>query len=158
MLKLIKTDSGNADFGGLVEALDRELAVLDGEDHAYYAQFNKTGTLGWVVVAYWDGGSTGGVEAVGCGAIRVWEGSFCEVKRMYVAPEFRKRGIAGAVLRELERWAAELGFAGLVLETGAVQPEAIGLYRKNGYRIIENYGQYAGMETSVCMRKDLSLT
>jgi len=157
MLRLIRTDSGNTDFGRLVEALDRELAVLDGEDHAYYAQFNKTGTLGWVVVAYWDGGSAG-VEAVGCGAIRPWEGNVGEVKRMYVMPEFRRRGIAGAVLRELERWGAELGLTGLVLETGIVQPEAIGLYGKNGYRIIENYGQYAGMETSVCMRKDLPLT
>lgn len=147
MLKLIRTDSGNADFKALVHFLDRELQVLDGDDHAYYAQFNKIEAIKNVVVAYW-----GNVPA-GCGAIKPWSEGMCELKRMYVPPDLRRRGIADSILKELERWAGELSFTGLVLETGVAQPEAIGLYRKNGYRTISNYGQYAGMEASVCMQK-----
>jgi GNAT superfamily N-acetyltransferase len=74
---------------------------------------------------------------------------------MFVLPEYRGKGIAGAVLAELETWAADLGYARCILETGQMQPEAIRLYLKSGYAIIPNYGQYAGVENSVCMEKIL---
>ena len=57
------------------------------------------------------------------------------------------------ILAELETWAAELSFAKCILETGKRQPEAIGLYKKNGYKLIPNYGQYAEIENSVCFEK-----
>ncbi len=76
-----------------------------------------------------------------------------EVKRMYTLPEYRGKGIAAAVLNELEKWAAELGCGRCVLETGMKQPEAIRLYEKSGYSVIPNYGQYAGLENSVCFEK-----
>lgn len=72
---------------------------------------------------------------------------------MFVKPECRGQGIAQAVLAELESWAGELGFKECVLETGKKQPEAIRLYQKSGYELIPNYGQYAGIENSVCMKK-----
>jgi GNAT superfamily N-acetyltransferase len=78
-----------------------------------------------------------------------------EVKRMYTLPEYRGKGIASIVLAELEKWAAELGYQKTVLETGKRQPEAIALYEKNNYRQIPNYGQYAGVENSVCFEKEL---
>jgi putative acetyltransferase len=149
MLILTRTDSANEDFRQLVPILDQELAVLDGEDAAYYAQFNKTETIPHVVMAYQDG------IAVGCGAIRQYEGDTAEVKRMFVLRPYRRRGIAEQVLHELEAWARELNYSTLILETGVVQPEAIGLYLKNGYQIIPNYGQYADMPKSVCMRKTI---
>ena len=74
---------------------------------------------------------------------------------MYVRETERGRGIAGKILAELETWAKELGFSECVLETGLKQPEAVALYQKSGYEIIPNYGQYAGIENSVCMRKDI---
>jgi putative acetyltransferase len=59
------------------------------------------------------------------------------------------------VLAELEAWAAELGYPKCVLETGKRQPEAIALYEKQGYQRISNYGQYIGVENSVCFEKVL---
>jgi len=78
-----------------------------------------------------------------------------EVKRMYTLPESRGKGISSKVLGELEKWATELSCKKCILETGKKQPEAIGLYKKNGYEVIPNYGQYAGIENSVCFEKDL---
>lgn len=64
-----------------------------------------------------------------------------------------ERGIASKVLRELEKWTSELSFAKCILETGIKQPEAIGLYKKNGYQFIPNYRQYTGVKESVCFEK-----
>ncbi len=72
---------------------------------------------------------------------------------MFVRLEQRGRGIAKSILSELEMWASELNFSGCILETGLKQPEAIALYQKSGYETIPNYGQYNGVENSVCMKK-----
>jgi len=74
---------------------------------------------------------------------------------MYVYPKSRGKGIATAILNELEKWAFELPFKKCVLETGKRQQEAIELYKKNGYKIIPNYGQYVGIENSICFEKEL---
>ena len=74
---------------------------------------------------------------------------------MFVNPDERGKGIAGKVLCELEAWAQELNFDQCVLETGFKQPEAIALYTRSGYQVIPNYGQYAGVENSVCMMKKI---
>ena len=74
---------------------------------------------------------------------------------MFVNPDYRKRGIAAAVLKELENWAAELNYTYTILETGKKQPEAISLYQKSGYTIIPNYPPYEEMDNSVCMKKTL---
>ncbi|MCC2546948.1 GNAT family N-acetyltransferase [Hymenobacter sp. BT175] len=150
MLRLIRTTSANPDFRALVALLDHDLAVRDGEDHAFYAQYNQVDAINHVVVAYQDD------KPVGCGAFKEFEAGQVEVKRMYVLPEHRSQGIAGAVLAELEKWAGELQYAACVLETGKKQPEAIRLYEKSGYSYIPNYGQYAGIENSVCMRKEVT--
>ena len=149
MLKLIRTNSGNEDFRTLVSFLDSDLRKRDGDEHSFYARFNKIDKINEVVVAYFDS------EAVGCGAFKMYANNIAEVKRMYVAPGYRGKGIAGEILKQLEGWAAELAYTRLILETGIKQPEAIGLYIKHGYKKIENYGQYAGVENSVCMEKTI---
>ncbi|KAA3639762.1 MAG: GNAT family N-acetyltransferase [Bacteroidetes bacterium] len=149
MLKIHRTNSSNPQFLLLVNDLNAELAVRDGEEYSFYAQFNKVDKINHVVVAYWDD------LPVGCGAIKAFDEESMEVKRMFVHPEFRGRGIASSVLEELESWTRELGFNKCVLETGKKQPEAIGLYSKSGYNIIPNFGQYAGVENSVCFEKKL---
>jgi putative acetyltransferase len=78
-----------------------------------------------------------------------------EVKRMYVSPTSRKMGIASSILSELENWAHELSYTKSILETGTMQKAAIGLYLKSGYKVIPNYGQYAGVENSICFEKKL---
>ncbi len=147
--KIIRTDSGNTDFIELVKQLDKDLAIRDGDEHAFYHQFNKIDLLKNVVVLYEDS------VPLSCGAIKETAPGSMEVKRMYTVPTARGKGLAAAVLGELEKWAAELGSTNCVLETGKKQPEAIALYQKCGYHIIPNYGQYAGIENSVCFEKKL---
>jgi putative acetyltransferase len=150
MLSFVHTDSKNQDFINLVKLLDRELADRDGADHSFYAQFNKIDLIKNVVIAYHDG------NPVGCGAFKPYNDSSAEVKRMYVPETLRGQGIASRVLTEIENWAMETGFSTCILETGLRQPEAIALYKKMGYLVIPNYGQYAGIENSVCFRKELT--
>lgn len=150
MYKIKRTDSDDSDFQRLVIELDKDLAVRDGEDHAFFAQFNKIAAIKHVVVAYEAG------DAVGCGAIKEYEENVMEVKRMFVPLEKRGKGIASIVLGELESWAKELGYQKCILETGKKQPEAIRLYQKNNYTSIKNYGQYADVESSVCFEKLLT--
>jgi GNAT superfamily N-acetyltransferase len=149
MIKCIRTTSDNKDFQELVTLLDTYLRILDGEEHSFYAQFNKTDALKYVIVAY-DGDT-----AVGCGAIKNYSKDTMEVKRMYVSINKRGQGVASSVLKELEKWAVELNYNKCVLETGKKQPEAIALYKKNNYKIIPNYGQYENVENSVCFEKKL---
>lgn len=149
MITLLRTDSGHHDFVNLVNLLDEELAVRDGEDHSFYAQFNSIGQIKFAVVAFENS------QPLGCGAIKEISKEAMEVKRMYVKPEARSGGLATLILKELERWAKELGYTRCVLETGKKQPEAIGLYRKSGYGQIPNYGQYSGVENSLCFEKKL---
>jgi putative acetyltransferase len=149
MVNLSRTDSSNKDFSELVSKLDADLAIRDGDDHAFYAQFNKTNMIRHAIVAYENN------NPAGCGAIKPFDENSVEVKRMYTLPEHRKKGIASSVLTELEHWAGELGYARCVLETGRNQPEAIAMYLRNGYAIIPNYGQYAGIENSICFEKYL---
>ncbi|MBC8064255.1 MAG: GNAT family N-acetyltransferase, partial [Chlorobia bacterium] len=93
---------------------------------------------------------------VGCGAFRILEDGLGEVKRMYVPPEYRGRGIARGVLQEIERWSVELGIRRLQLETGAELPDARRLYEGSGYEYIPNYEPYAGLDRSVCLAKNLA--
>lgn len=149
MITIERTDSANADFQELVKALDLDLKTRDGDDHLFYANLNKTAVLKYVLVAY------KGDTAVGCGALREYAPGLIEVKRMYVRPDHRGRGIASRILSALEDWCRELGYSKCILETGRNQPEAIGLYQKSNYRNIPNYGSYAGAYNSVCFEKKL---
>ena len=149
MVKTIRTNSDNLDFIELVKLLDADLVIIDGEEHAFYAQFNKTDKIKYVVVVYEN------EKPIGCGAIREYGVNTMEIKRMYVLPDSRKKGVASTILSELEIWAGELSYAKCILETGKNQPEAIGLYKKNGFVLIPNYDQYAGMANSVCFEKDI---
>jgi len=149
MLTIIRTNSNDQDFINLVKQLDAYLAVKDGRDHAFYDQYNKLDKIKHVVVAYDNH------QPVGCGAIKEYDSNTMEVKRMFTLPECRGKGIATKLLNELEKWTIELGYEKCILETGKRQPEAIALYKKNGYKSIPNYGQYTGMDNSVCFEKEM---
>jgi putative acetyltransferase len=149
MIKIIRTDSGNQDFIELVKGLDDYLTEKDGDEHSFYSQFNKIDRIKYVVVAYEND------KRVGCGAIKEYNSNTMEIKRMYTLPGNRGKGIATKVLTELEMWATELHYEKCILETGKRQPEAIELYKKNGYKVISNYGQYVGIENSLCFEKQI---
>lgn len=151
MISFLRTSSNNTDFRDLVTLLDQDLKTRDGEDHNFYAQFNKIENIRHAIVCYIED------QPIGCGAFKEFDPQSVEIKRMFVLPAFRGKGIGVSILKELESWAAELNYPSCVLETGKKQPEAIRLYQKAGYRIIKNYGQYENVANSVCMTKSLRL-
>lgn len=149
MITVKRTDASDEDFQFLVNRLDQELAVIDGEDHDFYHQYNGITLIKHAVVIYHK------EEPIGCGAIKAYDPKSMEVKRMYVSPEGRSKGTGTAILKELEKWTQELGYLKCILETGKRQKDAVALYTKNGYALIPNYGQYANVENSVCFEKYL---
>ena len=149
MISFLRTHSENPDFKKLVVELDAILKILDGEDHVFYADLNQTAVLNEVLIAFENN------TPVGCGAFRNYTEKTVEIKRMYVPEFYRNMGIASKILAELEAWAKELGNTKCILETGIMQVEAIGLYPKNGYEKIENYGNYKGVANSVCFGKTI---
>lgn len=147
MINCIKTDSDNEAFRKLVKELDADLKIRDGDEHLFYNQFNKIDTIKYVIIAYEN------ELPIGCGAIKEYAPDTMEVKRMYVVLNKRGQGIASIILKFLEQWIIELNYKRCLLETGKKQPEAIALYKKNGYTIIPSYGQYKNIENSVCFEK-----
>ncbi len=149
MIDILRTNADNVDLEELIRLLDADLAVRDGDEHSFYAQYNKLVNIHHVVIAYKNN------KAVGCGAIKEFDVATVEIKRMFVREENRGQGIATLMLSALEAWVKELNYTVCILETGKKQPEAISLYEKLGYVITPNFGQYIGVENSVCMRKEV---
>ena len=147
---LKRTDSTNPDFQKLVALLDNYLTGINGENDAFFSQFNTIDALHHVLIAYSDG------VPVGCGAFKPYSENTVEIKRMYVLPEFREQGIARQILKNLEYWAEESNFDFCILETSKNMEDAVKLYQKSGYATIQNYGQYKDIESSVCMKKYIS--
>lgn len=147
-----RTNSDNVDFQNLVLELDKDLAIKNGDTNELFAQYNKLDLIKNFVVAY----DANGV-AVGCGAMKEYEEGIMEIKRMFVPVNKRGNGIAGIILSELQLWAKELGYKKCILETGDKMIKAIGLYKKNDFQIIPNYGQYADVESSICFEKRISM-
>ncbi len=148
-MKILRTNNTNPDFIALVKLLDANLAISDGDEHDFYDQYNKIDTIKHFIVGYID------EQPVGCGAIKEFDSDTMEVKRMFTAEGCRGKGIASSILKALELWAKELQYKRCILETGLKQPAAIQLYKKTGYHIIPNYGQYSGVQNSVCFEKQL---
>ena len=118
MIHLLHTTPSHPDFIDLVCLLDAELKQRDGENHAFYAQFNKVDSLIAVIVAYAN------EVPVGCGALKAYEADTAEIKRMYTLESHRGQGIASLILHSLEQKAADLGYARCILENGMNQAEA----------------------------------
>ena len=149
MITVKRTNSENKDFIGLVSLLNTYLKIIDGDEHAFYSQYNNIDVLKHVVVVYKN------ETPLACGAFKALSEDTVEVKRMFTQEDSRGMGLASKVLQELEVWAIELDFNTCVLETGKRQKEAVSFYKKMNYSIIPNYGQYKGIENSLCFKKEL---
>lgn len=145
MIELRRISSQYQDFQSLVLLLDKDLSVRDGEDHSFYAQFNKIDKI----VAYEN------TCPIGCGAIKKYDEVTAEIKQMFVKSEFRGFGIATKTLSALEEWLTNWAINIVLLRQVISNQRQLPLYRKSGYQIIPNYGQYEGIENSVCMKKSL---
>jgi putative acetyltransferase len=139
----------SADAVRLVARLDAELDRRYPNARGQFTAANTLADHATFLVATLDG------RPVGCGAFRPLDDSAVEVKRMFVEPDCRGRGIGRRLLAELEDRARRAGYSLARLETGVRQPEAIGLYESAGYRRIPNYGIYAGNADSACFEKSL---
>jgi putative acetyltransferase len=151
-LKFRAVDPRSSEALGLIAALSAELAFRYNCASDGAGNFDPEDVLvprSAFVVGVLD------ERAVGCGAFRPMEQTVAEIKRMFVAPDFRRRGYGQAILADLERRAAEAGYRRVRLETGDGQPESIRLYERCGYRRISNYPPYVGDERSICFEKVL---
>ncbi|MDC0331553.1 GNAT family N-acetyltransferase [Flavobacteriaceae bacterium] len=147
-MKIIRTTYLNPAFKELVAQLNKDLANRDGKNHPL-SQFNEIRHLKHVVLAYHEG------KAVGCGAIAKTDLSAIEIKRMYVIPTHRGQHLGENILTELENWIKELGHSKCILFMGVNQPEAIKLYLRNNFSVIENYGKLKDIPDSICLAKKL---
>jgi GNAT superfamily N-acetyltransferase len=137
------------DAVALIADVQQEYVVRYGEvDRTPVDPAEFAPPLGLFLVAYVDG-----VPAA-CGGWRAHDADV-ELKRMYVRDAFRGRGLARAVLAELERTAAAAGHTRLILETGSKQPEAIALYTSAGYTPVPRFGYYADAPEAVHLGKEL---
>lgn len=149
-IKIVRTTSQDINFKKLVTALDKDLKIKNGDKNDFFAQYNHAAAINNVIIAYVD------ELPVGCGAFKEFDSDTAEIKRMYVAPDFRCRGIASEILNELEKWAAELQYKKCILETGDKMKEAIGLYQKHQFQKMKNYSPYENIASSLCFKKSIN--
>ena len=133
----------------LSEKLDQELKQIYGSSQDEFDQYNVMSGIDTVVIAYVD------QQPAGCGCFKKADTVTVELKRMYVDTAWRGKGIGALILKELERWACELRYQSIILETGTIQPDAIRLYEKHGYQVIPNFAPYIGNELSICFKKNI---
>lgn len=148
-MEFYRTTSDHPDFRKMVNALDEDLNLRNGDIQRQYDQYNRIDKIKHAIVIYFEG------NPVGCGCFKRFDNDTVEMKRMFVLPAMRGKQLAARMLQELEKWAVEEGNTTAVLETGRRQMEAQRLYAVAGYKRTENYGQYVGMEDSICYRKEL---
>ena len=147
--EIVKTHIPNEDFDKLIKLLDEDLKGRYGAVQQQYKKYNKVDDIRDVVIIYKN------KVPVACGALKEYDSNTIELKRIYVIKEHRKQGLAKSVVQELEGLARNEGYKYAVLETGMKQQEAIYLYKKCGYNIMQNYGQYIGNVNSICMKKSI---
>jgi ribosomal protein S18 acetylase RimI-like enzyme len=149
-LRIRRLDSGDPDVAALRAALDAEVARLYADVPGFAASnpFDAPGEQDMLLVAFQAGAPAGLAGLRPCGA------TIAELKHVYVAPRARRRGIASALLDELEATARERGYVALRLDTGARQREALSMYEARGFRRIRAYNTNAGID--VWMEKRLT--
>lgn len=148
-IKVVKTTSENPDFIALIKTFDAFLWERYPELKKDYWGNNIIEFNDDVVLIYLD------EKAVASGCFKKYNETTVELKRMFVSPEARGLGLAQQVIKELEIEARKKGFESMILETLYKQIEAISLYQKVGFEIVENYEPYIGLKNSVCMSKSL---
>ena len=141
----------NADFRALAAMLDAYYFSLVGDIQHKYAESNRPENMSALAVCYV------GEKPVACGAWKALDGGVAEIKRIYVLPEFRRRGVATGLIWALEGNAARAGRQKLILETAVDTTGSHQLYLSLGYQIRNYYGSPAGAENCLCFEKEIKL-
>ena len=152
-LAIARADIAAEASRALIDALNAELRGVYTEPGATHFQLEPeevAGGRGAFFIVYHEG------TPVGCGALRLIDSESAELKRMYIAPVMRGKGLGRHLVAALEAEARALGVRRLVLETGVRQAAALALYRATGFQPIPLYGEYClSPDTSVCLGKEL---
>ena len=149
MMELRFATPENPDFHALTAALDAYYFTLVGDVEKRYAKYNLPHLFDCRVVAYIDG------VPAGCGAWKRIDEQTFEVKRIYIDPAYRQKGVASAIITALEQDAAAHGCSRAILETARTTADSAALYEKLGYQVIDYYGSPAGAENCLCFEKTL---
>jgi putative acetyltransferase len=145
--KIKKTTAASPEVNSLSDELHKYLEAIYG--NGIIEDFIDENELMLIFYIAYDEKGT----AISCGALKHFDDSTAEIKRMYVKPQFRGRGISKLILKQLESYAEELNYQRLVLETGLKQPEAMSLYSKFGYKPLKCYGRHSNDPDSRCFEK-----
>ena len=151
-IEIERADINSPVVGELITALNAELKRQYPEEGATHFRLNSEEVAegrGAFLVAYASG------KPIGCGAIRKLDSETAEIKRMYVIPEVRGKGISKKILLALEQEGRRLGIRRIVLETGERQIEAMALYARAGFARIPLFGEYLNSPLSICMAKEI---
>ena len=141
--------ASSPDFRMLAAKLDAYYFELVGDIQNRYAEVNRPENMTALAVAYEDG------VPIACGAWKRIDGATAELKRLYVLPEYRRRGAASSLIAALEADAAAAGICRMILETAVDTADSHKLYLSAGYRIMDYYGSPAGAENCLCFHKKL---
>jgi GNAT superfamily N-acetyltransferase len=139
------TDGSDTDFAKLSEEVEKEFYEMYGEAQSKYTAYNGLLHIRDVLLMY------DGRIPFACGGFKEYSHRVVELKRVYVNKAYRGNGYSTYIVRKLIDRAKDKGYETMILETGQKQIEAISLYKKLEFQIIENYGQYKGDSNSICM-------
>lgn len=150
-MEIVYTDGSDTRFVELCGQLDTYLNSRVGAEkqQIQYNKYNTLKDIQDVVLAIENG------HAAACGGFKEHETGAAEIKRVFTKNGYRNRGYARTVIKALEAKAKENGYTKLILETNVLLKAARELYSSLGFHVIKNYGPYAGMPESVCMKKDI---
>ena len=137
------------DYAMLAKKLDDYYFTLVGDVHLKYAAVNDPKNMACIIVAY------EGNTPIGCGCWKAVDEETAEVKRIYVEPEYRRRGIASAIIELLESHILASGYTQALLETARTTNDSKSLYLSLGYKEIPYYGSPAGAENCRCFLKEV---
>lgn len=148
-MKYIRTDGKNKEFLENCCLLDIDLDRRVGREiqRDKYNKYNQLDEIKEAIVVY------DGKKPIGAGAIRQYNSTTVELKRIFVHMQYQGKGVGTKLVSLLLEWARELGYDSIILETGALLEEACAVYKKLGFEIIPNYGPYVNMPESLCMEK-----
>lgn len=147
-MQILKTDTSHPSFLFLERLLDQELLGEFPKEMNTYAPHNKFASpIKTILILHDD-------HPIACGAFKELK-DYVEIKRMFVHPDYRRKGFSRHILSELETWAKSLGYSYAILETGDTLYKAIQLYTSSGYENIPCFGPYSDLPRSKCFKKIL---
>ncbi len=149
-MELRFVDARNTDYLMLAQKLDEYYFTLVGDVQLRYAEANRPENMVCLIVAYDN------EIPIGCGCWKRVNQTTAEVKRIFVMPEYRRQGVASAIIRKLEGSIAQAGYCHIILETARTTSDSKALYLSLGYQEIDYFGSPAGAENCLCFEKKVN--